>query len=116
MKILVVDGDQSFSALLSRALRKLGHTSVCAGSAAEAVAKVRADGIEVVIAALELPDMDGIELAALLRTEHEYLTIAFCSSGTGLGDTLREMAARVGRVLPRVWTVATLKELLVALD
>ena len=113
MKILVVDGDQSFSALLSRALRKLGHAPASAGSAAEAVAKARADVFDIVIAALELPDMDGIELAALLRTEHDDLTIAFCSSGTG--DLLHQ-AARVGRVLPRVWTVATLKDLLVALE
>ena len=113
MKILVVDGDQSFSALLTRALRKLGHAQACAGSAAEAVAKARAEVFDVVIAALELPDMDGIELAALLRTEHDDLTIAFCSSGTG--DLLHQ-ASRVGRVLPRVWTVATLKDLLGELE
>jgi CheY-like chemotaxis protein len=113
MKILVVNDEPSFSDLLTRAIRRRGHVSSSCPSAHEALHRVRSEGFDAVITALELPDLDGIELAALLRTEHEALAIGFSS---GMDDVLRDSAARVGRVLPRVWTVATLKDLLSGLD
>jgi CheY-like chemotaxis protein len=113
MKILVVNDEPSFSDLITRAIRRLGHVSSSCPSAREAIRRVRDEGFDAVIAALELPDMDGIELAAMLRTEHDALAIGFSS---GANDVLRDAAARVGRVLPRVWTVATLKDLLNGLD
>jgi len=113
MKILVVDDEPSFAALLARALRRMGHVVATAGTPIEAIGLARGDGYEAVITSLELPEMDGFEMAAVLRAQHEDMAIAFCTSAS---DDIRERAARIGPVLPRVWTVATLKEVVIVLE
>jgi len=111
MKILVVDDEPSFAALLSRALRRMGHVVAMASSAAEALSAVTADRYDAVITDVDMPDIDGIQLAIALRERHRHFPIAFC----GADESVRDRAARIGPVLPKVWTIATLKEVVVAL-
>jgi CheY-like chemotaxis protein len=106
MKLLIIDDDPGMAALLGRALRKLGHEVVTGFSANEAIHKV-GDAVDVVIVDADLEGMNAIELAAVLRGIQPGVGVAFIAST----DEVARVAA-IGAVLPRVWTVVQVRELL----
>lgn len=105
MKVLLIDDDPGMAALLARALKRLGHEVVVGHSAHDAVRSI-ADGADMVIVDGELAEMDAVELIAVLRGIAPQIGVAFVSSS---GDG---RLPQFGAVLPRVWTVVQLKELL----
>jgi|SRR5579862_2947974 len=106
MKLLVIDDDPGMAALLSRAMRKLGHEVVVSHASGEAIQKIR-DGIDVAIVDAGLADMDAIELAAVLRGVAPRVAVAFLASAEEVGNV-----SHVAPILPRVWTVVQVRELL----
>jgi CheY-like chemotaxis protein len=114
MRILVVDDEQSFAGLLARALKRLGHTPIVATHPQDALRATIDHEIDAVITDIDMPEMSGIDLALALRAEDPTMPIAFC---TGSDDPeVLAAAARIGRVLPKVWTVADVRELVKALE
>ncbi len=108
MKILVVDDEQSFGALLGRVLRKLGHKTEVTCHPADALERFRAGGFDAVITDIDMPGMSGVELARAIRTLESELPIAFCT-GSAPSDSVIRQAESIGRVLPKVWTVADVR-------
>jgi CheY-like chemotaxis protein len=107
MKILVVDDEQSFGALLGHTLRRLGHKPVLALDPRDALEMLSAD-VEAVITDIDMPGMSGIQLACEIRRRRSDVPIAFCTGSAPEGDDVRA-AAQIGRVLPKVWTVADVR-------
>ena len=107
MKVLLIDDDPGMAALLARALKRLGHEVAVGHSAKDALHKIH-DGAELVIVDGELAEMDAVELIAVLRGIAPQIGVAFVSSM----DSGR--LAAIAAVLPRVWTVVQLKELIAA--
>ena len=69
-RVLLVDDSSFFRNLLAPLLNAAGFAVTCAGSAAEALALLREGGrIDVVITDIEMPEMDGFELAAAVRRD-----------------------------------------------
>jgi adenylate cyclase len=60
--VLVVDDDGANREVLSRRLRRLGHTVVTAGNGREAIEILRAKPIDVVLLDLLMPEMNGYEV------------------------------------------------------
>jgi CheY-like chemotaxis protein len=114
MKILVVDDELLFGSLLGRALRRLGHRPILAVDPRDALDMVD-HGIDAVITDLDMPGMNGVELARAIRARHEQMPIAFCT-GSSPGDTALVEAATIGRVLPKVWSTDEVKELIADLE
>ena len=81
-RILVVDDDALFSAMMREDLMREGHVPLVAGSAAEALALLAAGvPVDLVVTDILMPDMDGIELIQALRISHPALPIIAVSSG-----------------------------------
>jgi|GEM_PF-1744115 len=114
MKILVIDDEQSFANLLGHALRRLGHSPVIALDPRDAL-ELLPDGFDAVITDIDMPAMDGVSLARTIRERHEDLPVAFCTGSNPQGRTVAE-AQTLGRVLPKVWTVAQVRSLLGELE
>jgi DNA-binding NtrC family response regulator len=68
-KILVVDDEANMLALCESVLRKEGYVVVCAASAEEALALLETDSVDLLIADLRLPGMDGLELVRRVKTQ-----------------------------------------------
>lgn len=67
MRVLVVDDEEDVTLVMSEALRDRGYEVEVAASGEEAVAKAEAFLPDAALVDVELPDMDGIKLAHLLR-------------------------------------------------
>jgi two-component system, cell cycle response regulator CpdR len=112
MKILVVDDERAFGSLLGRALKKLGHKATIAvhpGDALTILADVD-QSFDAVITDIDMPVMNGVELAEEIRARNASIPIAF-STGSQPDDSVLRAAARIGKVLPKVWTVADVRAL-----
>jgi len=115
MKILVVDDEYAFGRLLSRTLKRLGHEPSVVAHPADALERFRDEGFDAVITDIDMPDMDGVELATRLRDEHDNVPVAFCT-GSDPNTSAMTAAQRIGRVLPKSWTVEQVEDVLATLD
>ncbi len=69
-RILVVDDEELIRFSLKKLLERHGYTVDVAGSAIEALNKIKGDGFRIVITDIMMPDMDGIELLKRIK-EHD---------------------------------------------
>lgn len=69
LQILIVDDNEMASELLSEFIELLGHRSVVAATAGEAIDACDTGRPDVIITDIVLPDLDGYELAARLRAK-----------------------------------------------
>ena len=65
--ILIVDDEQSYRQLLTLVFESDGHTVRTASNGREALSVIQADGVDVVISDVKMPDMDGIEMLRGVR-------------------------------------------------
>lgn len=110
MKLLIVDDDPGMAALLSRAMRKLGHSVIVGHSAGEAIHKI-ADGVDVVFVDAGMTGMEAVELVAVLRGIAPQVQVAFLASADEV-----VLVSHVAPILPRVWTVVQVRELLASFE
>ena len=68
-RVLVVDDNSVNRKILARQLELVGASADVAASGAEALAMWRSGQYDLMLADLQMPDMDGFELARCLRTE-----------------------------------------------
>ncbi len=68
-QILVVDDEAKMRRVLEIMLQKMGHRVFGAGNGNEALTVFAAHAIDLVIADVRMPEMDGIELLANLRAQ-----------------------------------------------
>ncbi|HUK91673.1 MAG TPA: response regulator [Blastocatellia bacterium] len=69
MKVMVVEDEAASRKLLCVVLTADGHSVVAAANARAALETVKADNPDVVLLDLGLPEMDGLELARLLKSD-----------------------------------------------
>jgi two-component system, cell cycle response regulator CpdR len=62
-RILLADDDQGSLDLVRRALELEGHTVVTAEDGSEALALVQSGGFDLLVSDVQMPGLDGIELA-----------------------------------------------------
>lgn len=87
LNVLVVDDDMLIQMAMTDILSELGHESVTAASAEEAIAMVEAGGtVDLVITDHAMPGMTGLELARRLRTTHPQLPVFLASGFDHLPD------------------------------
>lgn len=83
MKILLADDYEDLRGLLSDTLRSQGYRVVEAADGAEALQACwdAADPPDVLITDIEMPGMDGFELADRLRSQYPALRVIYMSAG-----------------------------------
>jgi DNA-binding response OmpR family regulator len=80
VRILVVEDDDSIASFVTKGLGAEGHTADRASTLTDAAALLAADGYDVVLLDLILPDGDGRELLPPLRAEHPDLPVIVLSA------------------------------------
>ncbi len=99
MKVLVVDDERQVAAMLGRMLQRLGHEVVLSEHPADALERFDSD-IDAVVSDIDMPIMDGVELARAIRDVAPRVPILFCT-GSDPSSALVAEALLLGRVLPK---------------
>ncbi len=96
-RILVVDDEEDFRRIVSRMLTAAGHQVEEAADGRQAIEAYRARPVDLVLADLYMPDIDGVE--AIIRLRHEFpdVRIIAVSGGGHLGkEDVLKIAAGIG--------------------
>jgi CheY-like chemotaxis protein len=115
LRILILDDDRSYGALLASASKKLGHRAIVKVDAQEAVQMLRNGEADIALVDLDMPNGTGTAFAKTLRKNGITVPVAFCT-GTCRDMQLIEEAQSMGQVLPKIWTHADLRVILSALQ
>ena len=117
-RLLVVDDEESITALLETALRFMGHDVVVAATGAQALDAVMRHELDLIVLDVNLPDLDGFEVCRRIRRDGHDLPVIFLTARdadddvragfTGGGDdylkkpfSLEELTLRIGALLRR---------------
>ncbi|MGH2459280.1 MAG: response regulator [Chloroflexota bacterium] len=112
LRILVVDNEVRFTAMLRSLLEVDGHRVVAAFDPREAIAVVERESLDVAIVDLSMPVMNGWKLAEQLRRRQPGLAIVLC---TGWGDytTDADQRAQVDVILAKPFRLNDLRRAIV---
>ena len=88
--VLVVDDEELYRRALERILQRVGHAVVSARDASEALAIVAAQPIDLVLADIRMPGINGLEL---VRQIHEFAPDLPCIVITGYGGAEQSVEA-----------------------
>jgi CheY-like chemotaxis protein len=115
--ILIVDDEDGIRAILRQQLAAQGHNVLEASHGIEALALVRLQTVELVLADVVMPEMNGTELAATLRAEYPDLPVILMSAYAPAGWTRVGPHGSIVPVLMKPFTSDQLAELIqIALD
>ncbi|MDQ2090974.1 response regulator [Marimonas arenosa] len=116
-RVIIVDDLEINRIILSKQLEVLGLTTVCCASGTEALELID-DGIDLVLTDHNMPEMDGLELAAELRRRGHTLPIAVLSSSTNFAEkdpAIGEVQALLQKPLLRSELFAGLQDIATSL-
>src|SRR5512141_364021 len=86
--VLVVDDEKNIQVTLSRALSMAGHAVEVAGGGREALEKIAALPVDVVVMDVRMPDLDGLSVLEKARQTRPDLPVLI-TSGHGSTETVR---------------------------
>ena len=92
-RILVVDPEPDVTSALSRSFERTGHDVLRAGTGGEAVAIVEGDHPAVVLLAVALPDMSGLEVLERTRAQHPVVIMLAGEGEVALAVKAMQMGA-----------------------
>jgi two-component system chemotaxis response regulator CheY len=96
MKIMVVDDCQTTRKLLGLYLKAKGFNIVFAENGLDAIEKLATDDINLILSALNMPHMDGIEFIKTLRSDPHLFHIPVLMVSTEADFEERERAFKAG--------------------
>ena len=91
--VCVIDDHAGVRRSLARLLRSSGHTVIEHGSAAEFLAGQQPEGVGCIVLDVNMPDMSGPQLQALLADQGVLLAIVFLTADLDLLTGIRAMKA-----------------------
>ena len=95
-RILIVDDEPDMCWALAKALQPEGYQTVPATTAQEALDLAQEEGLDIALIDVVLPDMDGTELAAVIKKMRPDVIIIVISSCLDRGDKIIEEGLELG--------------------
>ena len=95
MTILIVDDDPKALRFLKAALSKAGYTAITSNNARDALSILVHTPINLIIADVMMPDIDGNEFCRIVRADKalEYVPIIFLSAKSSVDDVAQGLVA-----------------------
>ena len=81
--ILLVEDDRGTAATLRKALERAGHSVATAGDGREALIEIKRSKVELVIADICMPNVDGLELITEIRRAGQTMKVIAISGEVG---------------------------------
>jgi CheY-like chemotaxis protein len=96
-RIMVVDDDDLFRAMLNKLLHNAGYSVIVAESGIEALSRQQDDPVDLIITDIIMPDKEGIEIIMELRKKYPATKIIAMSGGGRINPKqYLELAQRLG--------------------
>ena len=110
-KILVVEDSCDLRELLGKILASWGWNPILAGSGRKALAKLECETARVILMDVRLPDMNGFELAAILKKHPVYRNIPILAATAYPGRIARQrcLAAGCDDFISKPFAISVLK-------
>lgn len=109
MRVLVVDDDPELRDLVMRALERDGHRVVGAQSCATARAQLGAEGADVVVLDVALPDGTGVDLCRELRASGERVPILLLTAHGEVPQRVAGLDAGADDFVAKPFAIAELR-------
>ncbi len=107
--VLIVDDDEDVLQALVRELRQRGYTTLVASDGAEALELVRSTDIDLLLADIDMPHMDGVTLAMHVRQERPEVVRILLTGNARLDTALAAInRGEVHRYLTKPWSATEL--------
>ncbi len=113
IKFLVVDDSPTMRRIVINALKNIGYTEIVeAEDGKDALAKLYAEKIDFIITDWNMPNMTGLELAKVVRSDpnFENIPILMVTTRGMKQDVLEALQARVNNYIVKPFTPQILKE------
>jgi DNA-binding NtrC family response regulator len=114
-KVLLVDDDPSIHAGLVRLVRAMGLEAVSAATAAEALARLKAERFDLCVTDLQLADGDGRAVVREARTVRPPVAVVALTAHGTVGDAVEALRAGAADVLGKPFHVSALEQSLARL-
>ncbi len=115
MKLLVVDDDRALRDVLRRALTLGGYEVSLAESGGRALSQVTSENPDAVVLDIGLPDIDGLDVCRLLRSEGNRVPILILTARDAVSDRIDGLDAGADDYLVKPFDIDELKARLRAL-
>ena len=100
-RILLAEDDGSMREFLAKALRRAGHEVTDVGDGLEAMSTLTEEPMDLLLADVVMPGMDGIELARRAAKEQPGIKVMFITGFAAVALKAREETSRGARVLSK---------------
>ncbi|HAY71893.1 MAG TPA: sigma-54-dependent Fis family transcriptional regulator, partial [Saprospirales bacterium] len=101
-KVLIIDDEEKLRNLLTKIISYEGFEVFQAGDCKSAIAKMEKLDIDVVLCDVKLPDGNGVELSAQLKTKYPLTEIILLTAYGNIPDSVKAIKSTV---FDRLYTV-----------
>ena len=108
--ILVVDDDRNIRRMLSAALEAAGYRIMEVGSAAQALERLAAARVELMLADVRMEGMDGISLLAEVKREHPTLPVIIMTAFGSIPAAVEAMRLGAYDYLPKPFSAQQIRQ------
>lgn len=111
MRILLADDDQIFMSLMADILANGDVVVLCAENGVAAWERLQAEGADIAVLDVNMPEMSGVELLKLIRADERYkkLPVLVLAVGYLAEDIVRQHDASVTDYLTKPFEVNALR-------
>lgn len=111
--VLFVDDEVEILESLRRTVRNEPYRVVTTTSPLEALSRIEAGGIDLVVADIDMPEMTGLTLVARVRREHPDVVRILLTGGASVESAIDSInQGEVYRYLTKPWEAAELRDVL----
>ncbi len=119
--VVIADDDLEVAKALARVVRALGHSARVAGNGLEALQLLRAERADLLLSDIDMPHMDGVTLAAHVRSEALAPVRILLTANARLDTAIKAInSGEIHRYIEKPWKhselVATLEEAFARMD
>jgi len=100
-KLLVVDDDPDFRAIMSSIIEEAGFSTISADSGIQALEKIKSNSIDLVITDMRMPNGDGLFLLEKIRERHPKNPVVIFVTGYSDISESEFMAKGAYKVFPK---------------
>ena len=100
-RILLAEDDESMRTFLAKALRRAGHEVTDVGDGLDAMMALTERTVDLLLADVVMPGMDGIELARRAAKEQPGIKVMFITGFAAVALKAREQSPKDARVLSK---------------
>jgi DNA-binding NtrC family response regulator len=100
-KVLIVDDDKDFLAIMAERMQNRGMEVVTAESAAEALRRLEEESFDAVLLDLMMPEMGGIEALQVMRKKQPEIQVIFLTGHPSVSKGVEAMKLGAMDFLPK---------------